>query len=74
MVLKIPGVGSQYAYTEQGANGNYFDGAETYRLNERANLRCTRVCVSRLGVRLAVCDVRTAYKQRERSSPARSGE
>jgi hypothetical protein len=33
MVLKIPGVGSQYAYTEQDSNGNYLDGGKTYRLH-----------------------------------------
>jgi hypothetical protein len=38
MVLKIPGVGSQYAYTEQDSNGNYFDGAKTYRLHIPANV------------------------------------
>lgn len=32
MVLKIPGVGSQYAYTEQDKDGNYLDGAKNYRL------------------------------------------
>ena len=32
MALKIPGVGSQYAYVEHDANGEYLDGAKTYRL------------------------------------------
>jgi len=38
MVLKIPGVGSQYAYTEQDTDGHYFDGAKTYRLRIPANV------------------------------------
>jgi hypothetical protein len=38
MVLKIPGVGSQYAYTEQDTDGNYFDGAKNYRLRIPANV------------------------------------
>ncbi len=38
MVLKIPGVGSQYAYTEQDADGNYFDGAKNYRLHIPSNV------------------------------------
>jgi len=38
MVLKIPGVGSQYAYTEQDADGNYLDGAKNYRLHIPANV------------------------------------
>jgi hypothetical protein len=38
MVLKIPGIGSQYAYTEQDKDGNYFDGAKTYRLHIPANV------------------------------------
>ena len=29
MVLKMPGVGSQYAYTERDKDGNYLDGAKT---------------------------------------------
>jgi hypothetical protein len=38
MVLKIPGVGSQYAYTEQDADGNYFDGSKNYRLRIPPNV------------------------------------
>ena len=38
MVLKIPGVGSQYAYTEQDADGNYLDGAKNYRLRIPSNV------------------------------------
>jgi len=38
MVLKIPGVGSQYVYTEQDADGNYLDGARNYRLRIPANV------------------------------------
>jgi hypothetical protein len=38
MVLKIPGVGSQYAYTEQDANGNFLNGGKTYRLHIPANV------------------------------------
>ncbi len=38
MVLKIPGIGSQYAYTEQDADGNYLDGAKNYRLHIPANV------------------------------------
>ena len=33
MVLKIPGVGSQYAYAERDADGTYFDGGKNYRLH-----------------------------------------
>ena len=40
MVLKIPGVGSQYAYAEGDDAGNYLDGAKNYRLNIPAN--CAR--------------------------------
>ena len=38
MVLKIPGVGSQYAYTDHDSDGNYFDGAKNYRLRIPANV------------------------------------
>ena len=38
MALKTPGVGSQYAYTEQDASGNYLDGAKNYRLHIPANV------------------------------------
>ena len=38
MVLKIPGVGSQYAYTERDADGNYLDGAKDYRLRIPASV------------------------------------
>ncbi len=38
MVLKIPGVGSQYTYTEQDKDGNYFDGAKNYLLRIPANM------------------------------------
>lgn len=38
MVLEIPGVGSQYAYANQDVQGNYFDGAKTYRLRIPANV------------------------------------
>lgn len=33
MVLKMVGVGSQYAYAATDSQGNYMDGAKTYRLN-----------------------------------------
>ena len=32
MALKIPGVGSQYAFTEHDGNGEYLDGAASYAL------------------------------------------
>ena len=38
MVVKMPGVGSQYAYTETDADGNYLDGAKNYRLHVPANV------------------------------------
>ena len=38
MVLKMPGVGSQYAYTERDADGKYLDGAKNYRLHVPANV------------------------------------
>jgi hypothetical protein len=38
MVLKIPGVGSQYAYTETDSFGNYLDGAKNYRVRIPANV------------------------------------
>jgi len=33
MVLKMVGVGSQYAYTTKDKDGNYLDGGKTYKLN-----------------------------------------
>ncbi|PXX51568.1 Uncharacterized conserved protein [Pseudomonas sp. LAMO17WK12:I10] len=38
MVLEIPGVGSQYAYVNQDASGNYLDGAKSYRIKIPANV------------------------------------
>lgn len=38
MVLAIPGEGSQYAYSNQDAEGNYFDGGKTYRVKIPANV------------------------------------
>ncbi|MDB6142507.1 MAG: hypothetical protein JWP80_1551 [Pseudomonas sp.] len=38
MVAKIPGVGSQYAYANLDADGNYLDGAKNYRLHIPANV------------------------------------
>jgi hypothetical protein len=38
MVLKMPGVGSQYAYTERDKNGIYLDGAKNYRVRIPANV------------------------------------
>jgi hypothetical protein len=38
MVLKIPGVGSQYAGSEHDKDGNLLDGAKTYKLNIPANV------------------------------------
>lgn len=38
MVLKIPGVGSQYAYTEMDKDGNYLDGSKHYRLRMPPNV------------------------------------
>ena len=38
MVLKIPGIGSQYVATAQDADGNYLDGAKNYRLHIPANV------------------------------------
>ena len=32
MALQIPGVGSQYAYTEHDSRGDYLDGANRYQL------------------------------------------
>ena len=37
MVAKIVGAGSQYAWTERDANGDYLDGAKNYTLNIPAN-------------------------------------
>ena len=33
MSIKMVGIGSQYAYSEHDAEGNYLDGAKTYRLH-----------------------------------------
>ena len=33
MALHIPGVGSQYAYTEHDSDGEYLDGARSYRMH-----------------------------------------
>ena len=38
MALKMPGVGSQYAYAERDSDGNYLDGGKNYRLNIPANV------------------------------------
>jgi hypothetical protein len=38
MVLKMVGVGSQYAALTQDSDGNIFDGAKTYKLNIPANV------------------------------------
>ena len=38
MVLKMVGLGSQYAMITQDSNGNIFDGAKTYKLNIPANV------------------------------------
>ena len=38
MVLKMVGLGSQYAFATQDINGNIFDGAETYKLTIPANV------------------------------------
>ena len=38
MVLKIPGVGSQYAYVERDSGGSYLDGGKNYRLRIPANV------------------------------------
>jgi len=38
MVLKMVGVGSQYAMITQDSDGNTFDGAKTYKLNIPANV------------------------------------
>lgn len=37
MVMKMVGAGSQYAYAATDKDGNYLDGARTYRLNIPAN-------------------------------------
>ena len=36
MALKIPGVGSQYAFTEHDSTGEYLDGAKSYGLHSSA--------------------------------------
>jgi hypothetical protein len=33
MMVKMVGIGSQYAYTEHDATGRYLDGGKTYRLH-----------------------------------------
>lgn len=38
MVLKMVGVGSQYAYAAADKNGNYLDGSKNYKLNIPANV------------------------------------
>lgn len=38
MVMKIPGVGSQYALAERDADGNYLNGAKNYRLRVPAKV------------------------------------
>jgi hypothetical protein len=38
MVAKIPGVGSQYAYTERDSGGGYLDGGKNYRLRIPGNV------------------------------------
>jgi len=38
MVLKMVGVGSQYALAARDADGNYLDGSETYRLHLPAGI------------------------------------
>ena len=38
MALHIPGVGSQYAYTEHDSRGEYLDGANRYRLTVPPNV------------------------------------
>ncbi len=38
MVMKMVGLGSQYAITTQDSEGNIFDGAKTYKLNIPANV------------------------------------
>ncbi len=38
MVLKIPGIGSQYAYAATDKNGDYLDGSKNYKLNIPANV------------------------------------
>ena len=38
MVLKMVGLGSQYAMATQDSDGNIFDGAKTYKLNIPANV------------------------------------
>lgn len=38
MALKIPGVGSQYAFNATDSKGNYLDGSNNYRVNIPANV------------------------------------
>ncbi len=38
MTIKMVGIGSQYAYAEHDAAGNYLDGAKTYRLHLPPNM------------------------------------
>ena len=37
MVLELPGVGSQYAFSSRDSSGAYLDGSKTYKLNIPAN-------------------------------------
>lgn len=38
MALQIPGVGSNYAYTERDSSGDYLDGSKSYKLHIPANV------------------------------------
>ncbi len=38
MALRIPGVGSQYAFNNRDTEGNYLDGSKSYKLNIPANV------------------------------------
>ncbi len=38
MAIKMVGLGSQYAFCSKDKNGNYFDGAKTYKLTVPANV------------------------------------
>ena len=38
MVLKMPGIGSQYAYAAKDAAGNYLDGAKNYKMHIPPNV------------------------------------
>ena len=41
MVLKLPGVGSQYAYAAADKDGNYLDGGKNYSCTSRQTCRLT---------------------------------